>query len=143
VKHWGSIGHHVANSSPEQHNISIFRVEVFYLCTELLGLTTRMNITNTCAFRQQNFIASPNSVSSPVINVCLLHVLRLYRASDLTGCILLSCRKYSLHIAASKDARGKAIFTIVAVEPSITFISGDMWQHGTLCSWIRTGLQFK
>ena len=143
MKHWGSIRHHVANSAPEQHNISIFRVEVFYLCTELLGFTTRMNIKNTCAFRQQNFIASPNSVSSPVINVCLLRVLHLYRASDLTGCILLSCRKYSLHIAASKDARGKAIFTIVAVEPSITFISGDMWQHGTLCSWIRTGLQFK
>jgi len=143
VKHWGSVGHHMANSAPEQHNISIFRVEVFYLCTELLGFTTHMNIKNTCAFRQQNFISSPNSVSSPVINVCLLRALRLYRASDLTGCKLHSCRKCSVHIAASKDAPGKAIFTIVAVEPAITFISSDMWQHGTLCSQIRTGFQFK
>jgi hypothetical protein len=52
------MGHHLANGAAEQHYISTFRVEVFYLCTELLDFTIHMNITNTCAFGQQNFIAS-------------------------------------------------------------------------------------
>lgn len=102
-----------------------------------------MNIKNTCAFRQQNFIASQNKVSSHVISDCLVCVLHLYYASDVTGCILRSCRKYSVHIAASKDAPGKAIFMVVAVEPAIIFISGDMRQHGTRCSQITKGLQFE
>jgi hypothetical protein len=75
-----------------------------------------------------------------VINDCLLFILS---QCALTGCILRSCRKYSVHIAASKDAPGKAVFKVVEVEPATIFISSDMQRHGTLCSQITKGLQFE
>lgn len=70
-------------------------------------------------------------------------VFYLYVASVLTGCILRSCRKYSVHMAARKDAPGKAVFKVVEVEPATIFISSDMQQHGALCSQITKGLQFE
>jgi hypothetical protein len=116
---------------------------VFYLSTELLGFKIHLNIKNKCAFRQQNFFASLNIVSSHVISDGLMCVLQLYWSADLTGCILHICRKCTVHIAVGKDAPGKAVFTVVAMEPATVFIGCDMRQHGPLCSQITKGLQFE
>lgn len=115
--------------------LSLYRTAWFH--------NTYEHYKHLCLWTAEFYCQLRHSVSSRVMNDCLLRVLRLYCADDLTGCILHSCRKYSVHIFARQDGPGKAIFMVVALEPAIIFISGDMWQHGTLCSQITKGLQFK